>query len=264
MENINFEEITRKYVQKRFPLASSGENEKVIQDWLRKVKNSEGLTQDIEKKIGHLHDKKVLDAGSGNGGISIALSLKGALAFGVDIEPELIEISKIHLQKYNFSVPPTFLLYNGDKLPFDDSTFDLAVSISVLEHTDDPINYLSEISRTLKPGGMIYLAFPNKIWPKETHTGVWFLSYLPRVLANLILKILRRNPLEENNLHFYTYWKLLSILQSNQYLLQLKIMDDEGSSRNYFKKILKKTLKLLGISYKAFLPHIMVVLKKNE
>lgn len=43
------------------------------------------------------------------------------------------------------------------ELPFDENTFDAAISIWVLEHTACPLAILSELSRVLKCGGEIFL-----------------------------------------------------------------------------------------------------------
>ena len=39
------------------------------------------------------------------------------------------------------------------KLPFEDGKFDTAICTEVLEHVEDPLKLVSEVSRMLKPGG---------------------------------------------------------------------------------------------------------------
>lgn len=46
---------------------------------------------------------------------------------------------------------------SGCALPFADETFTLVLSQAVLEHVDEPKDYISEIYRVLKPGGKLYL-----------------------------------------------------------------------------------------------------------
>ena len=64
-------------------------------------------------------------------------------------------------------------------LPFPDASFDLVISNHVIEHTGDPDRHLSEIRRIARPGAMVYLATPNRLWPWEVHARLPILHYLP-------------------------------------------------------------------------------------
>jgi ubiquinone/menaquinone biosynthesis C-methylase UbiE len=48
----------------------------------------------------------------------------------------------------------------GDALPFKDATFDVILSLAVLEHVPDPFTCARELQRVLKPGGKIMLILP--------------------------------------------------------------------------------------------------------
>ncbi len=259
----SIEPIAREYVYKRFVRASIPEKEKIINDWVHKIKDSKALVDDFRARVGDPKGKKILDVGSGPGGVSIAFALAGAEVCGIDIEKDLYEIAIEHAKAY--AVKPQFFLYDGDKLPFADNSFDYAVSVSVLEHTTSPEGYLTEILRVLKPQGKLYLAFPNKLWPKETHTQILGLTYLPGFLRPFLVKALKRNPLEENNLHFYTYFdlkRMLKKVRANSY--SWRILPEEGKAKQGVKKMIKDSLSLFGISYKAFLSHVLVILEKTK
>lgn len=49
----------------------------------------------------------------------------------------------------------------GDRFPFADASFDVAVSNYVVEHVHDPQRHLSEVWRVLRPGGAYVLRLPN-------------------------------------------------------------------------------------------------------
>lgn len=255
--------IAREYIYKRYPNASVPEKEKYINDWNNKERDSAYLVKDFIKRVGPVSGHKILDVGCGNGGVSIAFARAGAEVYGVEVEQELYEISKIHSE--SVGLKPSFYLYDGEKLPFNDSFFDYAVSVSVLEHTDDPKHYLKEILRVVKPDGLIYLGFPNKLWPKETHTGLWFLTYTPKFFRPYFIRFFNKNPLEDNNLHFYGYFDLKNIL--NQISLEgygWSIVEESGESKNPLKNFIKQILKIFGLHYKVFLPHILLILKKDK
>lgn len=260
MNNFDIEKTAKKYVFERFPNASLIEKNKIVRDWIMKDKDAKLLIADFKNRVGDILSKKILDAGSGNGGISIAFAKEGALVSGVDIENDLHQISILQKEVNKIS-NVDFRLYDGVTLPFDDNYFDYALSLSVLEHTDDPRAYLNEILRVVKNNGFLYLGFPNKIWPKETHTGLWFLTYLPSFLRPYLVKVFKKNPLPDNNLHFYSLNDLNKFIEANGKYKWI-VLEEGGSTKNIVKICLKKILKILGISHKFFLPHILVILKK--
>jgi SAM-dependent methyltransferase len=52
------------------------------------------------------------------------------------------------------------LYYDGNRLPFEDASFDTVLSIQVLEHTPRPLPLLHEMSRVLRPDGLLILSAP--------------------------------------------------------------------------------------------------------
>lgn len=48
-----------------------------------------------------------------------------------------------------------------EKLPYADNSFDVVYSKSVIEHMNDPLNFISECFRVLKPGGRIIVLTPD-------------------------------------------------------------------------------------------------------
>ena len=49
-------------------------------------------------------------------------------------------------------------------ITFPDQTFDVVMSSEVIEHTPDPRKALREMARVLKPGGILVVTSPNKLW----------------------------------------------------------------------------------------------------
>ncbi len=49
----------------------------------------------------------------------------------------------------------------GGPLPYADSSFDLALSMDVIEHLPRPGPWLSEVVRVIRPGGELFLTTPD-------------------------------------------------------------------------------------------------------
>ncbi|MCO6430146.1 MAG: class I SAM-dependent methyltransferase [Deltaproteobacteria bacterium] len=63
----------------------------------------------------------------------------------------------------NYEIVPyrsTDVLGINEKLPFKDASFDAVFSLAVLEHVKDPFKSAAELSRVLKPGGILYCVVP--------------------------------------------------------------------------------------------------------
>lgn len=97
---------------------------------------------------------KVLDAGCGEGVLSVMMSKKGALVTGTDISVPNIEAAK-QFAKSEGCDNINFFVSDLDKLPFADNEFDLVVSSHVLEHLPNFDRGLSEVIRVTKKRAVV-------------------------------------------------------------------------------------------------------------
>lgn len=104
--------------------------------------------------------EKAIDLGCGTGTYTMWLRDKGLHATGVDISSGMLDVAR---QKARKDV--LFVEANLTKLPFDDESFDLAISNVVLEFVPDPKAVLQEAYRILKPGGRLVVGFIGKNSP---------------------------------------------------------------------------------------------------
>ena len=247
-----------RYIRSCSEYTSEYEHEKLLKDWADKERVAKKVVEDFKKRAGELEGRTLLDAGFGNGTFIAAFAEAGSIVSGIEINPILFDLATKNLQKLNITA--NLKSYDGYTFPFQDNSFDYVYSTSVLEHVTDPVMFLKEINRVLKPGGKVYLSFPNRFAPRETHTGIWFLSYFPRSVAEVFLKwMLNRNSIEELNLHFLSYFSLISFLKRTQ----LKIMF-EYDAKNIIKKFAKYFLGILGLHHSVLLKTIMVILIKQK
>jgi SAM-dependent methyltransferase len=68
--------------------------------------------------------------------------------------------------------PLVDVVAQGERLPFGDATFDLAISTQVLEYIPDPAMFIAEIYRVLKPGGTLLLSVPS-VCPTDAEEDSW-------------------------------------------------------------------------------------------
>ena len=92
---------------------------------------------------------RVLDIGCGNGALLNALSDRIESGCGVDESAQIIERARLRNQQLTNL---KFVKIDGPKLPFDDASFDIVISLMSFRYLDwDPL--LAEIKRVTKPGG---------------------------------------------------------------------------------------------------------------
>lgn len=130
---------------------------------------------------------RLLDAGCGGGTIAAALVEAvgpSGQVVGCDVHDRQVPDPDVE-----------FHLLAGDTLPFPAGSFDVVVSNHVLEHVGDrpaQERYVAELSRVLRPDGLLYLAVPNRWRLIEHHFGLPLLSWLPRRLADAYVRATRR------------------------------------------------------------------------
>jgi 2-polyprenyl-6-hydroxyphenyl methylase/3-demethylubiquinone-9 3-methyltransferase len=119
--------------------------------WVRTLKNLvPGRLAWFDRQI-DWRGKSVLDLGCAGGFMAEAMALRGALVTGIDPAAEAIDAARAHARATGLQI--CYDVGVGEALPYDDDRFDAVVCVDVLEHVADLNKVLSEIARTLRPGG---------------------------------------------------------------------------------------------------------------
>lgn len=107
-----------------------------------------------EKVVEYLSDKprgKILDIPTGSGALAKRLF---DLKFDVtccDIDPTQFFANELTVDQGNLN----------ERIPYDDGQFDYICCLEGIEHTENPYNATRELSRVLKPDGILIMSTPN-------------------------------------------------------------------------------------------------------
>lgn len=104
--------------------------------------------------------KRVLEVGCGTGFFSEIFLRTGCSLHAIDISPDLVDKA---VKRLGGAVD--LRVCDIEALPYADHSMDAAVGIRVLHHLDMPAAF-REISRVLKPGGVIAFCEPNMLNPQ--------------------------------------------------------------------------------------------------
>jgi len=128
--------------------------------WVRTLKNLvPGRLKWFDRQI-DWQDKAVLDLGCAGGFMAEALASRGAQVTGIDPAAEAIDAARAHARATGLRIG--YDVGVGEALPYDISSFDAVVCVDVLEHVADLNKVLSEVARTLRPGGMFLFDTINR------------------------------------------------------------------------------------------------------
>ncbi len=103
-----------------------------------------------------------LNLGTGEGDYDHLISLYCKQLIGCDINEQDIAFAR----QLNANVAHLeYRVEDALDLNFDPASFDLLVSVEVLEHVGKPRQMVREIGRVLRPGGMAFITFPRYHFP---------------------------------------------------------------------------------------------------
>jgi 2-polyprenyl-3-methyl-5-hydroxy-6-metoxy-1,4-benzoquinol methylase len=216
-----------------------------------------------------IKNKNILEVGAGSALISHELAKLDNYVVSVDINDKIYKEANL---RYNIQEDAQFLIADGRELSFKAKSFDIIICNQVIEHVPikDHRNFITEMNRILKSGGLLYISTPNKFWFIEPHAKLPFLSYMPKSLADKYIKFARGE--EEYDINLLTY---------NQFVNSLKIFEithnltphiiknpDSFKIENKIPKKIKVLLNLVPLILLQFLmpicPSWILIGRKNE
>lgn len=116
--------------------------------------------------------RQLLDVGTGTGAMLEYLEPFGDVQ-AVEFEEEAVRFS--HLRGAT-----GVRLYDGNTLPFEDSSFDVVTSFDVIEHVEDDATIVAEMHRVLRPGGLLVVTVPAYpfLWGRQDEISHHYRRYV--------------------------------------------------------------------------------------
>jgi len=105
----------------------------------------------IQLPTDYFQNMKILDIGCGP--LPFALAFTDCEIYGID--PLLDMYRRMGFPVDEYSKRLTYVSCPAENMPFEDEFFDAIISVNAIDHVDDLAQVASEISRVLRPGGIV-------------------------------------------------------------------------------------------------------------
>ena len=130
---------------------------------------------DLDKlSLKPLLDLKILDIGCGGGLVCEPMARMGAKVTGIDADTNGINIARTHAEKSDLSIQ--YICGAADNL---EEKFDVVLALEVIEHTNNPAQFIKICTERLKPNGLLILSTLNRT-PKSFALGIVAAEYVLR------------------------------------------------------------------------------------
>jgi demethylmenaquinone methyltransferase/2-methoxy-6-polyprenyl-1,4-benzoquinol methylase len=121
----------------------------------------------------------VLDVATGPAGVALQVAARtGARVVGVDVTEAMLRQARRNVADAGARVH--LLLGRGEQLPFADATFDAVIFTYLLRYVDDPAATIRELTRVVRPGGVVANLEFNV--PTSRFWHFWWVGYTRLVL----------------------------------------------------------------------------------
>lgn len=111
----------------------------------------------------------VLDAGTGTARIPIRMLMSNPNLYivGIDASENMIKLGEVNVLDADLSAKIFLRCLDAKRIPYPDNHFDMVISNSLIHHLPDPLPFLKEVNRIVKPNAGILIR--DLIRPRTKH-----------------------------------------------------------------------------------------------
>jgi len=131
-----------------------------------------GLFSEIE-------GRSFLDLGCGYGDHSTEVDRRGGVTIALEIDSPKLARAREQMPSSVHT-----LLGDATKIPIRDDAVDVVFSYDLYEHIKNREDLISEKFRVAKEEGLVACSTGNKLFPRDRHTGLFFIDLLPEKVAS--------------------------------------------------------------------------------
>ena len=225
-----------------------------------RLKKAKKVIKILQKHLGELSNKNLLDIGCSSGIMTDYYADFFQEVDALDIDQKAIEYALSNTKNKNIN----FILSPLEELQVE-KRYDVMICSHIYEHVPDSSILFERIYDLLKSGGVCYFAAGNRYQIYENHYNLYFLSYLPKKLANFYLKITKKgNYYYENHLSLLKLNKITKKFIKHDFTLEVikhpkRYEADDMLEQDSFKH---KIIVLLSKIFYFFIPTYIWVLEK--
>ena len=136
----------------------------------------------IQRIVGDLRGKRILDVGCGGGILSESMAASGARVAGIDLSDKALGVARLH--KLESGADVEYRLVAVETLAAESpGAYDVVTCMEMLEHVPEPASVVAAVATLVKPGGTVIISTLNRN-PKSYLFAVigaeYVLGLLPR------------------------------------------------------------------------------------
>lgn len=125
---------------------------------------------------------RIIDVATGTADLAImAMRINPSLIYGIDISERMLAKGREKIKKQELEDKIFLLKAESEHIPFDDDTFDVAMSAFGVRNFNDPLKGLTEMTRVIRRNGLVLVlefSKPQKVPFKQIY-NFYFFNILP-------------------------------------------------------------------------------------